>query len=160
MDLRSELMRVLIVDDSAVMRKIVESALRHGGLETAEFLTAANGAEAITILEALAERDQSLDLILCDVHMPVMDGVGFLTGKRRRNLAPDVPVAMITADSSDPHLRRAIAAGAQGYIEKPFTLAQIEARIAALLSNAASGSLPKHLPLAAQAAPKAIGGSS
>jgi two-component system chemotaxis response regulator CheY len=153
-------MRILIVDDSAIMRKIVESALRHAGLETAEILTSANGAEALATLEALAARDQSLNLILCDVHMPVMDGVGFLTGKSIRNLAPDVPVVMITADSSDPDLRQAIATGAQSYIEKPFTLAQIKSRVTALLSGAAPDSPSKHLPVAAQVAPEAIGGSS
>jgi two-component system chemotaxis response regulator CheY len=148
MDLRSKQMRVLIIDDSVVMRKIVESALRHAGLETAEILTAANGAEALAMLEALAGRGESLSLILCDVHMPVVDGLGFLTERSRRNLFPAVPIAMITADSSDPHLLQAIAAGAQGYIEKPFTLAQIRTCVATLLS------------CTAQASPEAIGGAS
>lgn len=128
-------MRVLIIDDSVVMRKIVESALRQAVLETAEILTAANGAEALATLEALAGRGESLSLILCDVHMPVVDGLSFLIERSRRNLLPAVPVAMITADSSDPHLLQAVAAGAQGYIEKPFTLAQVRTRITTLLSS-------------------------
>jgi two-component system chemotaxis response regulator CheY len=129
-------MRVLIIDDSVVMLKIVESALRHAGLETAEILTAPNGAEALATLETLAMQGETLDLIFCDVHMPVLDGLGFLIEKPRRNLAPDVPVVMITADSSDPHLLQAIAAGAQGYIEKPFTLAQMQTRLSSLLTYA------------------------
>ena len=81
-------MRVLIIDDSVVMRKIVESALRHASLDISEVFTAANGAEALARLEALAERGNSLSLILCDVHMPVLDGLGFLTERSRRNLLP------------------------------------------------------------------------
>ena len=67
------------------------------------------------------------------------DGLSFLIERSRRNLLPAVPVAMITADSSDPHLLQAMAAGAQGYIEKPFTLAEIQARVATLLSSTSQG---------------------
>ena len=68
-----------------------ESALRQAVLETAEILTAANGAEALATLEALAGRGESLSLILCDVHMPVLDGLGFLIERSRRNLLPRSP---------------------------------------------------------------------
>jgi two-component system, chemotaxis family, chemotaxis protein CheY len=132
-ELRSVDMRILIIDDSVVMRKIVESALRHAGLEQAQVLHACDGLDGLALLETAAERNESFDLILCDVHMPVMDGLGFLIEKPRRNLAPGVPVVMITADASDPHLLQAIAAGAQGYISKPFTLEQMQARVASLL---------------------------
>jgi two-component system chemotaxis response regulator CheY len=126
-------MRALIIDDSAVMRRIVESALRHAGLDLTEVLLAANGFEALAALESLAAHSQSIDLILCDVHMPLLDGPGFLLEKSRRRLAPHTPVVMITADASDPHLLHAIAAGAQGYISKPFTLEQMQVRVASLL---------------------------
>jgi two-component system chemotaxis response regulator CheY len=150
--------RILIVDDSVVMRKIVEGALRHAGLELAEVLHAGNGSEGLTALEALAARGESIDLILCDVHMPVLDGLGFLAEKPRRNLAPAVPVVMITADAGDPHLMQAIAAGAQGYIAKPFTLEQMQSRVAALLAPAnarCNGTVP-----ATSLAPHRIGGAS
>ena len=71
-------MRILIVDDSVVMRKIVEGALRHAGLELTEAQHAANGAEGLAALEDAAARGELFDLILCDVHMPVLDGLGFL----------------------------------------------------------------------------------
>jgi two-component system, chemotaxis family, chemotaxis protein CheY len=129
--------RVLIVDDSFVMRKIVEGALRHAGLQLAEVLHAANGAAGLAALEDIAARGESLDLILCDVHMPVMDGLRFLVERPKRKLAPGVPVVMITADASDPYLLQAIAAGAQGYIAKPFTLAQVQTIVASLLPHAA-----------------------
>ena len=126
-------MRILIIDDSVVMGKIVENALRHSGLKLREVLHAANGVEGLAALENAAA--------LNDVHMPVMDGLGFLLEKPKRNLAPSVPVVMITADESDPHLLQAIATGAQGYISKPFTLEQMQTSVASLL-NAPGSALP------------------
>jgi two-component system chemotaxis response regulator CheY len=147
-------MRVLIIDDSVVMRRIVEGALRHSGLVVTEVLEAPNGIEGLAVVEKSAP-DKPLDLILCDVHMPVLDGPGFLGEKRSRNLAPDVPVLMITADTSDPYLLRAIAAGAQGYISKPFTLEQMNASIAHLLRNPSQSR--NQAPPAADAAQNSIG---
>jgi two-component system, chemotaxis family, chemotaxis protein CheY len=149
-------MRVLIIDDSVVMRRIVESALRHAGLEVTEVLEAPNGAEGLAVLERCAS-ERPVDLILCDVHMPVLDGPGLLVEKCSRNLAPGVPVLMITADTSDPYLLRAIAAGAQGYISKPFTLEQMHAGIAHFLPNLSHW--PDQAPLATDAAANSTGGT-
>ncbi len=123
-------MRALIVDDSAVMRKVVERALRQAGLDLSEVLQAANGHEA---LEALRRDTGKLDLILSDINMPSMDGLGFLDQCRREALAEGVPIVMITTEGSEPLVLRAIAAGARGYICKPFTPDQIKARILPLL---------------------------
>jgi len=125
--------RVLIVDDSAVMRRILESALRHSSLDLTEVLHAANGVEGLAALEESATENQPLNLILCDVHMPVMNGLDFLLEKQRRNLAPGVPVVMITADATDPQVLDAVAAGAQGTISKPFTLERIKTCVQSLL---------------------------
>ncbi len=65
--------RALIVDDSSVMRKIVERSLRQAGLELEEVVEAGNGAEALAALGKGA-----VDLILCDINMPVMDGLEFV----------------------------------------------------------------------------------
>jgi two-component system chemotaxis response regulator CheY len=135
-------MRVMIVDDSAVMRKIVESALRHAGFTLTEVLQASNGAEALAQIEQAREHSPPLDLILCDVHMPVMNGLAFLREKSARGLAPGVPVTMITVDPSDPHLLQALAVGAAGYIAKPFTLAQILACVTPGLTQASL--VPRH----------------
>jgi two-component system chemotaxis response regulator CheY len=115
------------------MRKIVEAALRHASLDVSAVLHASNGLEGLAELERIGAHGESLDLILCDVHMPVMDGLGFLKERPRRNLAPGVPVVMITADSTDPYLLLAMAAGAQGYIAKPFTLEQMRTRVVSLM---------------------------
>jgi two-component system chemotaxis response regulator CheY len=126
-------MRILIVDDSNVVREIVETALRHLGLELHDVMHAANGQQGIAALDLADTRGEALDLILCDVHMPVMNGLDFLLEKARRNLAPGVPVAMITADATDPDLLRAICAGAQGHIAKPFTLRQMQTQVLSLI---------------------------
>jgi len=128
--------RVLIVDDSVVLRKIVERALRHFVPNLAEVVHAANGLAGLAALETAAIGDRPLDLILCDLHMPYMNGLEFLLEKQRRKLAHGVPVVMITADTCDPQVQRAVAAGAQGNITKPFTLEEFR--------NCAARLLPKH----------------
>jgi two-component system chemotaxis response regulator CheY len=115
------------------MRSIVENALRQSEGESTEILHASNGLDALGVIQSDSVKAHPLDLILCDVHMPKMNGLEFLLEKRRNNLAPDVPTVMITADASDPQVLRALAEGAQGYISKPFTLEQIKSRLASLL---------------------------
>jgi two-component system chemotaxis response regulator CheY len=123
--------RTLIVDDSSVMRKIVERALRQAGLDPLVVHEAGSGIEGIDLLKA-----QSVDLILSDINMPSMDGLEFLRQIRAQNLAPGVPVVMITTESSEEHVKQAIMAGAQGYIRKPFTAEQVKERVLPLLNAA------------------------
>ena len=124
-------MRALIVDDSAVMRKVVERALRQAGIDLHEVLQAGNGQEALEQLRGLTG---PLGLILSDINMPLMDGLEFLERRRAENLHAEVPVVMITTEGSEPIVLRAIAAGARGYICKPFTPDQVKARVVPLLS--------------------------
>jgi len=118
----------LIVDDSSVMRKIVERALRQAGLALASVFEAASGVEGLDVL-----RSQRVDLILSDINMPNMDGLEFLRQLRAQNLAPNIPVVMITTEGSEDHVREAIVAGAQGYIRKPFTAEQVKERVLPLV---------------------------
>lgn len=123
--------RTLIVDDSTVMRKIVERALRQAGLDPLVVLEAGSGIEGLDVLKA-----SQVDLILSDINMPSMDGLEFLRQVRLRNLAPGVPVVMITTESSEEHVKQAIQAGAQGYIRKPFTAEQVKERVLPLIGVA------------------------
>jgi two-component system chemotaxis response regulator CheY len=123
--------RTLIVDDSSVMRKIVERALRQAGLEPLEVLEACSGTEGLEVLRA-----KQVDLILSDINMPSMDGLEFLRQIHAQKLAPGVPVVMITTESSEEHVKAAIQAGAQGYIRKPFTAEQVKERVLPLVSAA------------------------
>lgn len=123
--------RTLIVDDSSVMRKIVERALRQAGLDSLVVHEAGSGIEGIEVLRA-----KKVDLILSDINMPSMDGLEFLRQIRTQQLAPGVPVVMITTESSEEHVKAAIQAGAQGYIRKPFTAEQVKERVLPLVSAA------------------------
>jgi len=123
--------RVLIVDDSSVMRKIVERALRQAELELDTVFEAANGAEGLDLLGS-----KQVQLVLSDINMPSMDGLEFLRQLRARNLAAGVPVVMITTESSEEHVKQAILAGAQGYIRKPFTAEQVKERVLPLVGAA------------------------
>ena len=121
--------RVLIVDDSSVMRKIVERALRQAGLDPLVVLEAGSGVEGLDAL-----RNNAVQLILSDINMPSMYGLEFLRQLRAQKLADGVPVVMITTESSEEHVRQAIQSGAQGYIRKPFTAEQVKERVLPLLA--------------------------
>lgn len=123
--------RTLIVDDSSVMRKIVERALRQAGLELTVVHEAGTGLEGLDVLKS-----KPVDLILSDINMPAMDGLEFLRQIRSQNLAPGVPVVMITTESSEEHVKQAILAGAKGYIRKPFTAEQVKERVLPLVNAA------------------------
>ena len=123
--------RALIVDDSSVMRKIVERTLRQAGLDLEVVYEASSGSEALEVLQS-----RQVHLILSDINMPSMDGLEFLNQLRSRNLAKDVPIVMITTESSAEHVKKAILAGARGYIRKPFTVEQMKEHVVPLVSGA------------------------
>jgi len=122
--------RALIVDDSSVMRKIVERSLRQAGLGLAKVLEAGNGAEALATMQA-----NRVDLILCDINMPVMDGLEFVRQLASLESAKGVPVVMITTEGSEGHVMQALSAGARGYIRKPFTPDQVKEQVLPVLEN-------------------------
>ena len=123
--------RTLIVDDSSVMRKIVERSLRQAGLDPLVVFEAGSGTDGLELLKT-----QQVELILSDINMPSMDGLEFLRQLRAQNLAPGVPVVMLTTESSEEHVKQAILSGAQGYIRKPFTAEQVKERVLPLLNAA------------------------
>ena len=116
--------RALIIDDSSVMRKIVERSLRQAGVDLSKVVEAGNGAEALAIL-----RQEAVDLILCDINMPVMDGLEFVKQLPTVESAKGVPVVMITTEGSENHVVQALSAGARGYIRKPFTPEQVKEHV-------------------------------
>jgi two-component system, chemotaxis family, chemotaxis protein CheY len=122
---------VLIVDDSSVMRKIVERALRQAGLDLTRVIEAGSGREALTVLAR-----ERVQLIVSDINMPNMDGLEFLRQTQSQSLAQGAPVVMITTESGEEHVREALKAGAQGYIRKPFTPDQVRDRVLPLLTPA------------------------
>jgi len=123
-------LKILIVDDSSVMRKIVERALRQAGLQLTEVLEASNGAEALAEVQKGA-----LDMIFSDINMPVMDGLELLKQLAAVESAKGVPVVMITTEGSEARVVEALAAGAKAYLRKPFTPAQVKERVQPLLGG-------------------------
>ena len=118
----------LIVDDSSVMRKIVERSLRQAGLGIAQALEASNGVEALSVLQ-----NTKVDLILCDINMPVMDGLEFVKQLAGVDNAKGVPVVMITTEGNEGHVLQALSAGARGYIRKPFTPDEVKKHVLPVL---------------------------
>jgi two-component system, chemotaxis family, chemotaxis protein CheY len=122
--------KALIVDDSSVMRKIVERSLRQAGIDLSEVFQAGNGAEALGVL-----KDTKVDLILCDINMPVMDGLEFIKQLPGVENAKGVPVVMITTEGSESHVVQALSCGARGYIRKPFTPEQVKEHVVPVLAG-------------------------
>lgn len=123
---------VLIVDDSAAIRKILLRVLTQTDLEIGEVFEASDGAEALTMLES-----RRVGLVLSDVNMPNMDGLQFLTSVRSRPEWSTIPVIMITTEGSQAKVMEAVQLGAQGYVRKPFTAEQIKEKITSCLSAVA-----------------------
>ena len=108
-------MRALIVDDSRAMRRIVGRILTERGFETSE---AADGQEALTALQTMGE----LPAVAClDWNMPVMDGLELVPQIRQRPDWRDITLMMVTPESEQDRIVRALAAGAHEYLIKPFT---------------------------------------
>ena len=105
--------RILIVDDSATIRKMVRASLT--GLAPADFVEAANGLEAIEQLALGA-----VSLIILDLNMPDMHGVDVLRFVRGHRACRDVPVVILTTRGDEASRDAALAAGATQYLTKPF----------------------------------------
>jgi two-component system chemotaxis response regulator CheY len=91
---------------------------------------AGNGAEALTLLA-----ETRVDLILCDINMPVMDGLEFIKNLPGVENAKGVPVVMITTEGSEAHVVQALSCGARGYIRKPFTTDQVKEHVIPVLAG-------------------------
>jgi two-component system, chemotaxis family, chemotaxis protein CheY len=123
-------LRVLIVDDSSVMRKIVDRSLRQAGLELTEVFEASNGAEALARVQ-----ETRVDLILSDINMPTMDGLELVRQLQALDNAKGVPIVMVTTEAGESHVVQALSSGARGYIRKPFSPDQIKERLIPLLAG-------------------------
>lgn len=119
---------ILVVDDEAPMRKFVSHNLKAGGYNV---LTAADGAEALKLVA-----EHPLDLLLLDIGMPGPDGLAVLEAVRRDM---EVPVLMISARGREADRVRALDLGADDYLTKPFGVAELLARVRALLRRVAPG---------------------
>ena len=121
--------KVLIVDDSSTMRKIVARVLRQADIAVEQVLEAANGLEG---LERLAS-DPDVQLVLTDVNMPTMDGIAFVRAVRATRSKESLPVIMVTTEGGQQMLQAALDSGANGYVTKPFNSDTIRLALEAYL---------------------------
>ena len=110
-----ELRKVLIVDDSVSMRQMVGFTLRQGGYDVIE---AEHGQDALDKLNKLA--NAMVDLILTDLNMPVMDGITLIRNVRKMPTMKSRPILMLTTEGLAAKKEQGKAAGATGWIVKPF----------------------------------------
>ena len=113
-------MNVLVVDDSDVIRNMILKTLRLANVPMAAAYEAANGREALDILE-----DNPVDVVLADINMPVMDGLEMLKTMRENKELEDVMVVVVSTEGAAARLAELTAAGMNAYIRKPFTPEQI-----------------------------------
>ncbi len=120
----------LIIDDSPLMRKMVERSLRATGLDLEEVFQAGDGQQG---LDALSDRN--VDLVLCDMNMPNMNGLEFV--KSTGDMTDRPVIVMVTTEGADsPGVSGALAAGAMGHLKKPFKVDEFDAKIRPLLNAA------------------------
>jgi two-component system chemotaxis response regulator CheY len=119
---------VMIVDDSAAIRKILHRVLLQADVPLGAVLEASDGKEALEKLKSA-----SVGLILSDINMPNMDGIELLSALKAQEQTKGVPVIMVTTEGSSSRVMEAVNLGAAGYVRKPFTAEQIKEKLAGLI---------------------------
>jgi len=116
-------MKLLIVDDSSVIRKVIKAAAGVLQMETEE---AQDGIEA---LEKISAHHKEIDLILLDWNMPEMNGYDVLVAIKSNDEYKNIPVMMVTTEGQKSSIIAAVRAGADNYLVKPFTVDELESKI-------------------------------
>ena len=119
---------VLIVDDSAAIRKILQRVLIQADVSLGSVMEARDGREALEKLKT-----GPVGLILSDINMPNMDGLELLANLRADQTWEHVPIIMVTTEGSQNKVLQALQLGANGYVRKPFTAEQIKEKLAGLV---------------------------
>ena len=119
---------VLIVDDSAAIRKILQRVLKQAEIPIDNVFEAGDGNEALAALEA-----HPVGLILSDINMPNMDGLEMLNHIKARDEWKQVPVVMVSTEGSQAKVLDAVRLGAAGYVRKPFNAEQIKEKLAGIV---------------------------
>ena len=120
---------LMIVDDSATMRKIVMRTVRMSGLEFDRTEEAGNGKEALEKLGG-----GPVDIMLCDVNMPEMSGMELVKEVRKLDSCANTKIIMVSTESSQELIDGVIADGANGYITKPFTPEKFQEKLAPFMN--------------------------
>src|SRR5262245_21441019 len=116
--------RVLIADDSPVMRSFVRRVIEPSGFELSECYEASDGEEALAILA-----EEWVDAILTDINMPSVDGEELLRRLAADAMLRSIPVIVISTDATRNRIARMMALGARGYVTKPFAPETLRAEL-------------------------------
>jgi two-component system chemotaxis response regulator CheY len=122
---------ILIVEDSSTVRQMLALNLKQ--ITGCKISEAANGAEALSKLSA-----QTVDLILTDINMPVMDGLKLVGFVRQNPALKDIPIIIITTKGADEDRERGLALGANAYIPKPIQASALMQTVRKLLAEGAA----------------------
>jgi two-component system chemotaxis response regulator CheY len=122
-------MNALIVDDSRAIRRILSGMLTDIGFAVAE---ASHGKEALAHLQAHVDSASRPNLVLVDWNMPEMNGLELVQAVRRDERFASIPLMMVTTETEMAQVLRALEAGAQEYVMKPFTKEVIEEKLRVL----------------------------
>jgi two-component system chemotaxis response regulator CheY len=107
---------ILLVDDSATVRAVISKALKLAGVDINELYQAGNGEEALQVLEK-----EWVDLVFCDISMPVMDGEELVMAMNQNGMIESIPVVIVSSAGSEPRVARLKENGVKDYVQKPFT---------------------------------------
>ncbi len=118
---------VVVAEDDEDILRLVTTRLGRDGYDV---VTARDGAQALAAVHA-----HRPDLALLDVSMPGLDGLEVLTRIRGDERLAETPVVLLTAMAQEQDVRRAFEAGADGYVRKPFSLAELSAKVAELVGG-------------------------
>jgi len=121
---------VLIVDDSAITRGVLKKSLSLADIGISEVLEAANGKEALELLE-----ESKVDLIILDINMPVMDGLEFAKRLKSSPELADIPALTMSSDGSKQRKSELMDCGIKGYLRKPTTPEKLKEIIAPLIGE-------------------------
>ena len=124
---------VLVVDDSAAIRKILTRVLRQTGMAIQNVYEAGDGQDALAMMA-----QHRVDLVLSDINMPKMDGLQLLAALKASPQWRNIPVVMITTEGGETKVAEAVKLGAAGYVRKPFTADQIKEKLVGILEPAVS----------------------
>ena len=119
---------IMVVDDSTALRKTMALSLENQGYKVVQ---AKDGRDAVDQFHKVSE----LDLIVCDIEMPNMNGFEFLGVRRRDSLMKEVPVIMLTSRSGNKHRNLATQLGANGYFTKPYVEQEFLKELNKILSD-------------------------
>lgn len=123
-------LRVMVVDDSPIIRAVLAKCLRLTGLDLQEVVEAGNGNEALAAYD-----DGGCDLLLTDIHMPEATGLDLLDGLKQRGRLDNLPVIIISSDHSDGMREQLASRGVQRFLTKPFTPESVHDAIVAAAAD-------------------------